>query len=132
MKTMVAMGLRVVAVLVVCGFPVMAADEPVFSVSATDVNRADVIFSKPDGSPYVKVYLTQEKAKEFADFTAANVGKQVSLVVLGEVVSKPFVKDPIKASYFEIRPKEPLDAVCIAWRLFKKTEESPNRLPVTD
>jgi preprotein translocase subunit SecD len=110
----------------------MAADEPVFSVSATDVNRADVIFSKPDGSPYVKVYLTQEKAKEFADFTAANVGKQVSLVVLGEVVSKPFVKDPIKASYFEIRPKEPLDAVCIAWRLFKKTEESPNRLPVTD
>ena len=127
MKAIVSMMLCVGAAMVACADPVMAADEPVFSVSAADVNRAEVIFSKPEGSPYVKVYLTREKVKEFADFTAAHVGKQVSVVVLGEVVSRPRVMQPIKASYFEIRDKEPMDAVCIAWRLFKKTEETPNK-----
>ena len=126
MKTIVLMMLCAGAVMVACGVPAMAGDEPVFSVSATDVNRAEVIFCKSEGVR-VKVHLTREKAKEFAEFTAANVGKQVSLVVLGEVVSRPMVMDPIKASYFEFSHKEPLDAVCIAWRLFKKTEEAPNK-----
>ncbi|HEY3814880.1 MAG TPA: hypothetical protein VGL66_16805 [Caulobacteraceae bacterium] len=55
-----------------------------------------------DGPTIVQVQLTEAGARRFADATTANVGKRLAIVVNGEVLSDPVVRDPITGGYVAI------------------------------
>ena len=47
------------------------------------------------GDPAITVKLRPEKAAEFADLTSQSIGKAVTVLVCGEVVVEPVIRDTI-------------------------------------
>lgn len=47
------------------------------------------------GMPVLSLVLDAASAKAFADFTGANVGRAITISVAGEVLTSPFVREPI-------------------------------------
>ncbi|HOP94767.1 MAG TPA: protein translocase subunit SecD [Dictyoglomaceae bacterium] len=61
------------------------------------------------GQPMVRVEMNPEGAKTFADFTSKNVGKQVFIVLDGEVISNPVIQEAITEGVGVITGKFNLD-----------------------
>ncbi|PMQ02345.1 MAG: protein translocase subunit SecD [Dictyoglomus sp. NZ13-RE01] len=61
------------------------------------------------GQPQVRVEMTPEGAKIFADFTSKNIGKPVIIVLDGKVISSPIIKDAITQGVGVITGKFTLD-----------------------
>jgi len=64
-----------------------------------ELDQRDVVSSKiaigPFGQPYVEIFFTAAGAKKFSYITARNIGRQLAIVVNGEVVSAPVIQDEI-------------------------------------
>jgi preprotein translocase subunit SecD len=62
------------------------------------VNQFDVEFAAvvmQQGQPAVELILTSEGAKKFKELTAQNVGKRCGMVLNGELLSAPIIRDTI-------------------------------------
>lgn len=72
------------------------------------------------GMPVVALKMTGESAKAFGDFTAAHVGHAVSILVDGEAVSSPVVREPIRGGEVTISGSmTEADAKALAGRIAK-------------
>ena len=54
------------------------------------------------GESVVLIRLSPESASAFAELTAANIGRQIAIVVDGEAVSQPVVREPITGGLIQI------------------------------
>ena len=63
-------------------------------IQGKDLKSADVTFDE-FGRPEISFTLTDEGAKAFADFTSANVGRYLAIVMDKRVISSPVVQNPI-------------------------------------
>ncbi|MCL5257134.1 MAG: protein translocase subunit SecD [Chloroflexi bacterium] len=63
-------------------------------VTGSDLSKSDVTFDQL-GAPEVSFSFKSEGAKKFGDFTSANVGKYLAIVVDKHVISCPVIESPI-------------------------------------
>lgn len=61
------------------------------------------------GQAQVNLEFTPDGAKTFADVTAANVGRRVAIVLDGNVLQAPSIKEPIPNGKAQISPYESLE-----------------------
>lgn len=59
------------------------------------LQNADVIFNPETGQPMVSFTLTPEGAQLFADYTTQHQGEYLGIVLDGEVISAPTIREPI-------------------------------------
>lgn len=64
-------------------------------LSGKDVAEAIALLDQQTGKPVVSLKLNEEGKKKFADATAKNVGKQISIYMDDEVISSPVVENAI-------------------------------------
>jgi preprotein translocase subunit SecD len=64
-------------------------------VSGTDLRNARRSQGQ-FGEPVVNFYLVPSAGNKFADFTAANIGKQAAIVLDGKVISAPVIRSRIR------------------------------------
>lgn len=64
-------------------------------ITGKDVTEASVVFDNTTGKPVVSLKLNDEGKKKFAEATAANLNKQISIYMDEEVVSSPTVQSII-------------------------------------
>ena len=62
-------------------------------VNQLDVKSAAVVTQQ--GQPAVELILTSEGAKKFEELTAQNIGKHCAMVINGELLSAPIIRDTI-------------------------------------
>ncbi len=62
------------------------------------------------GQAEVNIEFDVEGAKIFADVTAANVGKQITILLDGQKIQSPMVREPIPSGKAQISPYESLEA----------------------
>ncbi len=78
------------------------------SPSPIEITRADIASVETarggdDGNqPVLQIELTPDAGQRLEDFTTAHVGEEVAIVVDGEVVLQPRVRDPIAGGRLEI------------------------------
>ena len=86
----------VFAAMVIAAAPVAA--EPLTLTIVAAPAGADAA----TGMPVVTLKMSAESAKVFADFTGKNVGRRVALMVDGEAVSAPVIREPILGDAIQI------------------------------
>jgi preprotein translocase subunit SecD len=64
-------------------------------LTGRDLKRASVVFSREVSKPSVQIEFTEEGSKKFSEITERNVGKPLPIILDGEVVSAPIVKQKI-------------------------------------
>ena len=65
-------------------------------VKVTRRELADISWTTDSyGDPAITLKLRPEKAAEFADLTSQSIGKVVTVLVCGEVVVEPVIRDTI-------------------------------------
>lgn len=67
---------------------------PPADIGAADVKAADVI--QRNGRPVIDVTFTNAGAEKLAKLTGANIGKRIAIIVEGEILFAPTVRDTIK------------------------------------
>ena len=76
--------------------------EPRAIITGADVADASVVVDPYSGSPVVSATLTDAAAGQFGDATAANVGRQLAIVLDGEIVSAPVIQSAIRGGQIQI------------------------------
>jgi hypothetical protein len=71
-------------------------------VTGADVADASVIVDAPTNQPLVSATLTDAAAGRFADVTAASLGRQLAIVLDGEIVAAPVIRDAIPGGQIQI------------------------------
>ncbi|OGM31550.1 protein-export membrane protein SecD [Candidatus Woesebacteria bacterium RIFCSPHIGHO2_01_FULL_44_21] len=71
-------------------------------LTGADVVSADVVFSQVDGSPGVGVEFTPEGSTKFEKLTEENVGKNLPILLDGQIVSAPVVQEKITGGKAQI------------------------------
>lgn len=71
-------------------------------LTGADITNASVIFSQVDGSPGVGIEFTNEGASKFEKITEVNVGKQLPILLDGQVISAPVVESKISGNSSQI------------------------------
>jgi hypothetical protein len=71
-------------------------------VTGTDVADAEVMTDQYSGTPVVGVTLTESAAGRFEEVTAANLRRQLAIVLDGEIVSAPIIQSPIPGGRIQI------------------------------
>lgn len=68
------------------------------------IENASVVFDRDEqfNSPTVSGKFNREGAKKFAEITAANIGRRIAILVDGEVLSAPVVREAIPTGDFVI------------------------------
>ena len=69
---------------------------------AGDIIKRAVVNRGNLGEPVIDFELTEDGAKKFADVTSANVGKQLAIVLDGQLYSAPRINSPIESGSGEI------------------------------
>ncbi|MBO0133610.1 SecDF P1 head subdomain-containing protein [Agrobacterium burrii] len=67
--------------------------------------------------PTVEIALTPESAKAFGDFTRAALGQKTQLLVDGDVISEPVVREPIMGGSVTVNGLDSAQALAIEQRL---------------
>ncbi|MGU3494738.1 SecDF P1 head subdomain-containing protein [Xanthobacteraceae bacterium A53D] len=94
--------MRMVLALVAMGLMLVSARaEPVERVSLTAMT-ARMEFDKATSQPTVVVALNRASRKVLAEFTEANVGRQVALRVAGRTISSPTIQAPMTTGWFTL------------------------------
>jgi preprotein translocase subunit SecD len=76
------------------------------------------------GTPQIELTLTEEGARRFAEITAANVGRNLAILVDGRVVCAPVVRTPISGNRVVISgPFTRTEAEAIAAGLVRRPPE---------
>jgi preprotein translocase subunit SecD len=76
-------------------------------LSPTDIKRWEVV-EAPEGYR-IRVELAPAASQNLARVTRANVGRKVPIVIHGEVVMDPLVRDPIESGRLEISGRSKAD-----------------------
>jgi hypothetical protein len=71
-------------------------------VTGADVADAQVVVDQYSGAPVVSVTLTESAGDRFEEVTAANLRRQLAIVVDGEIVSAPIIQSPIPGGRIQI------------------------------
>jgi preprotein translocase subunit SecD len=104
-----------------------ATDTPEFHLNAGDVTKATVKTDSNDGRLKLLLVFTEEKRAEFGRFTSANAGKKVRVIVNGQIVSEPTIRQMINGPSMEINapPKKEADEAVNA--LMQRPKAAPSR-----
>jgi len=78
-------------------------------LSGADLKKAEVVFDQNTGKPAVGLEFTNEGAEKFAKLTGENVGKNIPIILDGEVVSAPVVQEQIVGGNAQISGNFTLD-----------------------
>jgi preprotein translocase subunit SecD len=105
--------------LFLAAFVLVAALLPVAAAPLSlTVLKAEAATDAVLGAPIVNIELDPESTRAFAAFTTENVGKSAELRVDGEVLSAPFIREPILGGKLQISGSMTIeDAERIAMRL---------------
>lgn len=71
-------------------------------LTGADIVSADVVFSQVDGSPGVGIEFTPEGAEKFEKLTEETVGKNLPILLDGQVISAPVVEEKIAGGKAQI------------------------------
>jgi len=80
-------------------------------LTGADLKSAEVVFDRTSGKPAVSLEFTAEGAKKFEKLTAENIGKNVPIVLDGQIVSAPVVQEKISGGNAQISGSFSLDEV---------------------
>jgi preprotein translocase subunit SecD len=65
------------------------------NLSGKDLKKASAVFNQNNGSPEVAIEWNSDGAKNFAEITKKNVGKQLAIFLDDQIVSAPTINTPI-------------------------------------
>lgn len=118
---MKAIQLCTVTFLVLCSTfsAARAADIEEFTVNSVDVNSVKVVFHKKYPTS-LEITLKQNKAKELSAFTNRNIGNKVRIIIEGNVVTEPIVREGVTGQILEVAPKDTDEAIRLAKLLMGK------------
>lgn len=78
-------------------------------LTGTDLKDAQAAMRQDNGQCIVSLEFSDEGTKKFADATLANVGRQISILLDGEVLTDPVVREPIMGGRAEISGQRTLE-----------------------
>ena len=78
-------------------------------LTGTDLKDAQAATNQQNGQNVVNLEFTDEGAKKFADVTSKNVGRTISILLDGEVLTAPNVREPILGGKAEISGQKTLE-----------------------
>lgn len=71
-------------------------------LTGADLRRATVVFDRTTGKPAVNLEFTSDGSLKFEKLTERNVGKVVPIILDGDVISAPLVKEKISGGEAQI------------------------------
>lgn len=99
-------GLAAVALVMLVSLPVKAADGAVLTVAGVTIAQRDVIDARaiPDVSGQASILITLEPAaaKRLSVASAANIGKEIELLVGTRVLMRVTLQEPLQAETLAI------------------------------
>ena len=104
----------------------LATETNSFVVESKDVASVKVAFSR-SYPPVLEIRLWRTKARELADFTAANLMKKVTIIVQNEKLSEPVVRKAVTNGVLEVSVSDAEKATSLAKELMKKEDKTPNK-----
>ena len=78
-------------------------------LTGTDLKDAQAATNQQNGQNVVNLEFTDEGAKKFADLTTKNVGRTIAILLDGEVLTAPNVREPILGGKAEISAQKTLE-----------------------
>ncbi len=78
-------------------------------LTGTDLKDAQAAMNQQNNQSVVHLEFSDEGAKKFADATLANVGRQIAILLDGEVLTDPVVREPIFGGRAEISGQRDLE-----------------------
>lgn len=78
-------------------------------LTGTDLKDAQASTNSQNGGNVVNLEFSDEGAKKFADLTTKNVGRTISILLDGEVLTAPVVREPILGGKAEISGQKTLE-----------------------
>ena len=78
-------------------------------LTGTDLQDAQAATNQQNGQNVVNLEFTEEGAKKFADLTTKNVGRTIAILLDGEVLTAPNVREPILGGKAEISGQKTLE-----------------------
>jgi len=78
-------------------------------LTGTDLKDAQAATNQQSGQNVVNLEFSDEGGKKFADLTSANVGRTIAIVLDGEVLTAPNVREPIMGGRAEITGQKTLE-----------------------
>ena len=78
-------------------------------LTGTDLKDAQAAMRQDNGQCIVSLEFSDEGSKKFADATLANVGRQIAILLDGEVLTDPVVREPILGGRAEISGQRDLE-----------------------
>ncbi len=78
-------------------------------LTGTDLKDAQAAMNQQNNQCVVNLEFSDEGAKKFADATLANVGRQIAILLDGEVLTDPVVREPILGGRAEISGQRDLE-----------------------
>jgi len=65
------------------------------NLTGADLQTAEVVFDGNTGIPAISIQFTDEGGQKFAEITGKNIGKQLPIILDGQVISAPTVQEQI-------------------------------------
>lgn len=78
-------------------------------LTGTDLKDAQAATNQQNGQNVVNLEFSEEGAKKFADLTLKNVGRTIAILLDGEVLTAPNVREPILGGKAEITGQKTLE-----------------------
>lgn len=78
-------------------------------LTGTDLKDAQAAMNQQNNQSVVNLEFSDEGAKKFADATMNNVGRQIAILLDGEVLTDPVVREPILGGRAEISGQRDLE-----------------------
>lgn len=78
-------------------------------LTGTDLKDAQAAMNQQNNQAVVNLEFSDEGAKKFADATLANVGRQIAILLDGEILTDPVVREPILGGRAEISGQRNLE-----------------------
>ena len=78
-------------------------------LTGTDLRDAQAAMNQQNGQCVVNLEFSDEGAQKFADATLENVGRQIAILLDGEVLTNPVVREPILGGRAEISGQRDLE-----------------------
>jgi len=97
----------------------LAEDIESFTIKPEDVTKASAGLAR-DGSAYLEVEFTKEKASEFSAFTERNLKKKTRLVINEKTISEPLINSRITGGSLILECKTTDEATVLAKYLMQK------------
>ena len=78
-------------------------------LTGTDLKDAQAVMNQQNNQSVVTLEFSDEGTKKFADATLQNVGRQIAILLDGEILTNPVVREPILGGRAEISGQRDLE-----------------------